>query len=392
MKTESVPKVSSKIARRVAELPPSGIRKFFDLVLATEGVVSLGVGEPDFTTPRAVRDEAISILELGKTSYTSNFGLRELRVELAQWLERQYGLRYDPDTEILITVGGSEALDVALRALLEPGDEVLVLEPCFVSYAPLVVLAGGTPRYVPTYQEEGFRVNFDRLREAVTPRTKAVVVNYPNNPTGATLREDDLRKLLAFATEYDLIILSDEIYAELTYEGRHCSLGALPDAKERTLLVSGFSKAFAMTGWWLGYLCGPSEMISAMLKIHQYAIMCAPTISQYAAIVALRGCEADVAAMREEYRRRRDFIVKAFNEIGLRTLLPEGAFYVFANIRDTGLNSEEFCTQLLQSQKVAIVPGTAFGPSGEGFVRASYAASLERLEKAVEGIARFLKK
>lgn len=392
MTVQTTSQIATKIARRVAELPPSGIRRFFELVLATEGVVSLGVGEPDFQTPWTIREQAIYELEKGKTTYTSNYGLRELRVELASWLARRYGLSYDPDTEIVITVGGSEAIDIALRALLDPGDEVLVVEPCYVSYAPTVILAGGTPRYVPTFQEEGFRLNFDRLREAVTDRTKALVVNYPNNPTGATLRQPDLEKLIRFATEYDLLVLSDEIYAELTYEGHHVSLASLPGAKERTLLISGFSKAFAMTGWRLGYLCGPAELIAAMVKIHQYTILCAPTISQYAALEALRSCDEDVAAMREEYRRRRDFIVKAFNELGLPTLTPEGAFYAFANIKATGLTSEEFCTELLRSQKVAIVPGTAFGPSGEGFVRASYAASFERLELAVEGLSRFLGK
>lgn len=392
MTVQTTSQIATKIARRVAELPPSGIRRFFELVLATEGVVSLGVGEPDFQTPWTIREQAIYELEKGKTTYTSNYGLRELRVELASWLARRYGLSYDPDTEIVITVGGSEAIDIALRALLDPGDEVLVVEPCYVSYAPTVILAGGTPRYVPTFQEEGFRLNFDRLREAVTDRTKALVVNYPNNPTGATLRQPDLEKLIRFATEYDLLVLSDEIYAELTYEGHHVSLAALPVAKERTLLISGFSKAFAMTGWRLGYLCGPAELIAAMVKIHQYTILCAPTISQYAALEALRSCDEDVAAMREEYRRRRDFIVKAFNELGLPTLTPDGTFYAFANIKATGLTSEEFCTELLRSQKVAIVPGTAFGPSGEGFVRASYAASFERLELAVEGLSRFLGK
>jgi len=392
MQSERPSNLSSKIARRVAELPPSGIRRFFELVLATQGVISLGVGEPDFPTPWTIREQAIFELEKGKTTYTSNYGLRELRVELAEWLGRRFGLAYDPDTEIVITVGGSEAIDIALRALLEPGDEVIVVEPCYVSYAPTVILAGGTPRFVPTLQEEGFRINFDRLREAISPRTKALVVNYPNNPTGATLRQAELEELVRFATEHDIIVLSDEIYAELTYEGKHVSLAALPGAKERTLLVSGFSKAFAMTGWRLGYLCGPAELIAAMVKIHQYTILCAPTISQYAAIEALRNGDPDIEIMREEYRRRRNFIVKAFNELGLPTLMPEGAFYAFASIRDTGFTSEEFCTQLLRAEKVAIVPGTAFGPSGEGFVRASYAASFERLERAVEGLARFLGK
>jgi len=384
--------LTRKISRRVAELPPSGIRRFFELVLATEGVISLGVGEPDFVTPWNIREEAVFQLEKGRTSYTSNYGLKELRCELAAWLERRYSLQYDPDSEIVITVGGSEAIDIALRAILEPGDEVLIVEPCYVSYAPVVILAGGTPRYIATKQEEGFRLNIARLRESVTPRTKALIINYPNNPTGATFRYDDLESLCRFAGEHDLLILSDEIYAELTYEGVHVSLAALPEAKERTLLVSGFSKAFAMTGWRLGYLCGPAELIAAMVKIHQYTILCAPTISQYAAIEALRNGDADIEAMREEYRARRNFIVKSFNEMGLRTLMPEGAFYAFANIESTGMTSEEFCTRLLREQRVAVVPGTAFGPSGEGFIRASYASSFEKLERAVEGIARFVRK
>jgi aminotransferase len=382
--------VAAKLARHVVELPPSGIRRFFELVLSVEGVVSLGVGEPDFQTPWTIREQAIFELEKGRTAYTSNYGLRELRVVLADWLAQRYDLHYDPDTEMVITVGGSEAVDIALRALLEPGDEVIVVEPCYVSYAPTVILAGGTPRYVPTSADSGFRLNYDLLRAAVGPRTKAIVINYPNNPTGATMRRDDLEQLVRFAEEHDLIILSDEIYAELTYEGRHVAVGALPGAKERTLLVSGFSKAFAMTGWRLGYLCGPAELIAAMVKIHQYTILCAPTISQHAAIEALRNGDADIEAMRDEYRRRRNFIVKAFNELGLPTLQPEGAFYAFASIRETGMTSEEFCTALLRAQKVAIVPGTAFGPSGEGFVRASYAASFECLEQAVERIGRFL--
>lgn len=395
MSSENMQQGSSltrKISRRVAELPPSGIRRFFELVLATEGVISLGVGEPDFVTPWNIREEAVFQLEKGRTSYTSNYGLKELRCELAAWLERRYSLQYDPDSEIVITVGGSEAIDIALRAILEPGDEVLIVEPCYVSYAPVVILAGGTPRYIATKQEEGFRLNIARLRDSVTPQTKALIINYPNNPTGATFRYDDLQSLCRFAGEHDLLILSDEIYAELTYEGVHVSLAALPEAKERTLLVSGFSKAFAMTGWRLGYLCGPAELIAAMVKIHQYTILCAPTISQYAAIEALRNGDADIEAMREEYRARRNFIVKAFNEMGLRTLMPEGAFYAFANIESTGMTSEEFCTRLLREQRVAVVPGTAFGPSGEGFIRASYASSFEKLERAVEGIARFVRK
>ncbi|AXA34892.1 MAG: aminotransferase class I/II-fold pyridoxal phosphate-dependent enzyme [Candidatus Hydrogenedentota bacterium] len=390
--TRTATSLHDKIAHHVAALPPSGIRRFFELVLATEGVISLGVGEPDFQTPWTIREEAIYQLERGRTTYTSNYGLRELRVELSKWLGEHYGLRYDPDREIVITVGGSEAIDIALRAILNPGEEVIVVEPCYVSYAPTVALAGGVPVSCPTYQRNGFRLDFDELQALITPRTKALIVNYPNNPTGATLRRPDLERLATVAADYDLLVLSDEIYAELTYEGAHVSLGALPGMKERTLLVSGFSKAFAMTGWRIGYLCGPEELISAMVKIHQYTILCAPTISQFAALEALRDASEDTLAMRAEYERRRNFIVNAFNELGLTTLMPEGAFYAFANIQSTGLSSEEFCTQLLHAQKVAVVPGTAFGACGEGFIRASYATAFEKLEQAVERVARFLGK
>jgi aminotransferase len=374
----------------VAALPPSGIRKFFDLVLGVPDVVSLGVGEPDFTTPWNIREQAIYRIETGRTAYTSNHGLMELREVLARWLRSRYGLDYDPASEMMITVGASEAIDLALRALLDPGDEVLVVEPCYVSYKPTVVLAGGVPVVVPTWQRDGFRPDFAALEAAVTARTRAVIVNYPNNPTGATFGAEDLARLQRLAEAHDLVVISDEIYAELTYDGRHQSLAAVPGMKERTILVSGFSKAHAMTGWRLGYACAPADLLDAMVKIHQYTMLCAPTLSQYAGLEALENSDEDVAAMREEYDMRRRLIVSGLNGLGLTTLLPEGAFYAFASISSTGMTSEQFCAELLRAEKVAVVPGTAFGACGEGFFRASYAAGFDRIETALERIGRFL--
>lgn len=379
-----------RIARHVAALPPSGIRKFFDLVLGVPDVVSLGVGEPDFCTPWNIREEAIYRIETGRTAYTSNHGLLELREALTRWLKARYALEYDPATEIMITVGASEAIDVALRALLDPGDEVLVVEPCYVSYKPTVVLAGGVPVVVPTWQRDGFRPDFGALEAAVTARTRAVIVNYPNNPTGATFGTQDLLQLQRLAQAHDLVIISDEIYAELTYDKAHVSLAAVPGMKERTILVSGFSKAHAMTGWRLGYACAPRDLLEAMVKIHQYTMLCAPTVSQYAGLEALDNSDEDVAAMREEYDMRRRLIVTGLNRLGLKTLMPEGAFYAFADITSTGMTSEQFCAELLRAEKVAVVPGTAFGECGEGFFRASYAAGFDRIETALERIGRFL--
>jgi len=389
MSPRSIPP-ADRIARHVQALPPSGIRRFFDLVIATPDAVSLGVGEPDFQTPWTIREQAIYEIERGSTTYTSNHGLIELRRALAGWLEKRYQVAYDPAGEILITVGASEAIDLALRALLNPGDKVIVIQPCYVSYAPSVVLAGGVPVIFPTHQKDGFRINFDDLRPLITRRTRAIIVNYPNNPTGATFNRGDLEQLARFACRHDLIVLSDEIYAELTYDSRHISLSSLPGMKERTILISGFSKAHAMTGWRIGYACAPPDIIAAMVKIHQYTILCAPTISQYAALEALNECDDDIITMREQYDMRRRFIVKAFNDMGLHTLLPEGAFYAFASISDTGMSSEEFSTGLLHQEKVAIVPGTAFGECGEGFVRASYASSYENIEMAAKRIGRYL--
>ncbi len=382
--------LTDKLAARVRDLPPSGIRRFFELVIGMDDVVSLGVGEPDFQTPWNIREQAIFELERGRTTYSSNYGLLELRQTLGAWLRARYAVDYDPATEMVITVGASEAIDIALRAILDPDDEVIVVEPCYVSYAPSVTLAGGTPVLFSTRQEDGFRINFDNLRPLITPRTKALMINYPSNPTGCTFTREDLEKLAAFVKEHDLLVLSDEIYAELTYEGKHVSLASLPGMKEHTILISGFSKAFAMTGWRIGYACAPPELTAAMVKIHQYTILCAPTNSQFAAIEALTGSDADVETMREEYDMRRRFIVKGFNGLGLKTLMPEGAFYAFANIRGTGMASEDFCSELLKAEKVAVVPGPAFGACGEGFIRASYASSFEKLEKALDGIARFL--
>ena len=372
-------------------MPPSGIRRFFDLVIGMDDVVSLGVGEPDFPTPWSIREHAVFEIEKGHTTYTSNYGLLELRRQLAKWLNRQYQLSYNPESEIVITVGASEAIDIALRALLNPGDEVIVVEPCYVSYAPTVTLAGGTPILFPTWQKDNFRIDLEELRNAITPRTRAMMLNYPSNPTGGTFDREDLEKLGAIIREHDLTVISDEIYAELTYDKKHVSLASLPGMKDYVVLVSGFSKSHAMTGWRLGYLCAPEPLAAAMVKIHQYTILCAPTISQYAAIEALRSCDEDVARMQQEYKLRRDFIVRGFNDLGLKTLLPEGAFYAFADISSTGLSSEDFCMNLLDAEKVAVVPGPAFGASGEGFIRASYASSFERLEQALEKIAKFLK-
>ena len=386
------PRANGRVAAHVAALPPSGIRRFFDLVLGVPDVVSLGVGEPDFLTPWSVRENAILELERGRTSYTSNHGLMELRTELTAWLGRRYGLDYHPANEMLITVGASEAIDLALRAMLEPGDEVIVPEPCYVSYRPTVILAGGVPVAVETTQADGFRLDIARLEKAVTPRTRALLLNYPSNPTGATLHADDLERLALFAARHDIVVISDEIYAELTYEGRHKALATVPGMRERTVLVSGFSKSHAMTGWRLGYACGPADIIAAMVKIHQYTMLCAPTVSQFAAIEALQHCDDDVAAMRAEYDTRRRLIVSGFNDAGLCALMPEGAFYAFADIAATGMNSEQFCAELLAAEKVALVPGTAFGECGEGFIRACYAASIERIETALERVGRFVRR
>ncbi len=379
------------ISKKCAKLKPSGIRKFFDVAAMMEGVISLGVGEPDFQTPWAIRKTAITALEKGKTVYTANPGLIELRAEVAKYLNRTQGISYDPQREIIITVGGSEAIDLGIRSLIDPGDEVLVVEPSFVCYAPIVELTGGVAVPIETKVEDKFKLTAKALREKITDKTKLLILPFPNNPTGAVMTKSDLEEIAEVLRGTDIIVLSDEIYAELTYTGEpHCSIASLEGMQERTLLVNGFSKAYAMTGWRMGYLAGPAPLIAQMLKVHQYAIMCSPTVSQYAAVEALRSCDDEVAKMTNEYNIRRRWLVNALNEIGLECFEPEGAFYVFPSIKSTGLSSEEFCERLLYEHKVAVVPGNAFGESGEGFIRISYAYSLKHLKEAVERIKEFL--
>ena len=381
------------LSDKATALAPSGIRKFFDIVSEMDDVVSLGVGEPDFDTPWAIRDEGIYTLERGKTFYTSNSGLKELRSEAAAYLKRRFDLSYDPAKEIFITVGGSEGIDLTFRAMLNPGDEVLVPQPCYVSYVPCVELADGKAVPIPLKAENEFRLTARELEEAITERTKILVLPFPNNPTGAVMEKEDLEEIARICIERDLYVLSDEIYAELTYTGkRHFSIAALPGMKERTILINGFSKAYAMTGWRLGYACAPAEILRQMIKIHQYCIMCAPTNSQYAAIVALRDCDAQVEQMREAYNQRRRFLLHAFEEMGLPCFEPFGAFYVFPCIKEFGMSSNEFATRLLQEERVAVVPGDAFGECGEGFIRISYAYSIDSLKKALERLERFITK
>lgn len=374
----------------IRDLPPSGIRKFFDLVANTRGVISLGVGEPDFVTPWHIREACFYSLEQGYTMYTSNFGLPELRQEVGRYLEARFGVRYDPLAEILITVGASEAIDLALRAVLEPGDEVLIPEPCYVSYKPCAVLAGGRAVTVPTRAENDFKLRPADLEAKITPRSKVLLMSYPNNPTGAIMTREDLLPIARLAERYDLLVISDEIYAELTYGGQHASFASLPGMQERTVLINGFSKAFAMTGWRVGYAAAPAPIINGMLKIHQYTMLCAPIMSQKAAIEALRHGQGEVAKMVREYDRRRRFVVQRLREIGLECFEPGGAFYVFPSIAATGMGSEEFCQALLEEEKVAVVPGTAFGEGGEGHIRCSYAASLTDLAEAMNRIERFV--
>lgn len=379
------------ISKKCAKLKPSGIRKFFDVAAMMEGVISLGVGEPDFQTPWAIRKTAITALEKGKTVYTANPGLIELRKEVANYLNRTQGITYDPAKEIIITVGGSEAIDLGIRSLIDPGDEVLVVEPSFVCYAPIVELTGGVAVPIETKVEDKFKLTAKALREKITDKTKLLILPFPNNPTGGVMTKSDLEEIAEVLRDTNIIVLSDEIYAELTYTGEpHCSIASLPGMQERTLLVNGFSKAYAMTGWRMGYLAGPAPLVAQMLKVHQYAIMCSPTVSQYAAIEALRSCDDEVKKMTNEYNIRRRWLVNALNEIGLECFEPEGAFYVFPSIKSTGLSSEEFCERLLYEHKVAVVPGNAFGESGEGFIRISYAYSLKHLKEAVERIKEFL--
>ncbi len=372
---------------------PSGIRRFFDIAAEMDDVITLGVGEPDFKTPWSIRQAGIRSLEQGHTFYTSNAGMLELRREISHYLARRFSLHYAPQEEIFVTVGGSEAIDACIRALISPGDEVLIPEPSFVCYHPLTTLAGGTPVPIPLKNEDHFRLTAQQLKAAITPRTKLLIFPFPCNPTGAVMRREHMEEIAEVLRGTDIMVLSDEIYAELTYGGaQHVSFATLPGMAERTIVVNGFSKAYAMTGWRLGYACGPAPLIAVMNTIHQAAIMCAPTTSQYAAIVAVRDCDKEIFAMRDEYDMRRRFLMQKFHEIGLPCFEPEGAFYVFPDIRGSGLSSEDFCERLLLETKVAMVPGTAFGDSGEGFVRISYAYSLEHLSEAMDRTAAFLRR
>lgn len=377
------------LSSAVTELEPSGIRRFFDIANTMDHVISLGVGEPDFDTPWHVREEGIYSLEKGRTFYTSNAGMTELRNEISRYLGRRFHLPYTPD-EVLVTVGGSEAIDVAFRTMLDPGDEVIVPEPCFVSYAPCAKMAGGVPVSLPLEEKDCFKLTREKLLSAVTEKTKILVLPFPNNPTGAIMTAEELQDIADIVRERDLFVLSDEIYSELSYQGDHVSIASLPGMAERTVVINGFSKSYAMTGWRLGYAAAPEEIIRQMTKVHQYVIMCAPTTSQYAAVEALRNGDRDVARMRESYDERRRFLVKELNQMGIPCFEPQGAFYVFPNISRFGMASEEFAMELLQREKVAVVPGTAFGRCGEGFLRISYAYSIEDLKMALAKIQNFI--
>lgn len=378
------------LSKTITTIEPSGIRKFFDIVSEMDDAISLGVGEPDFDTPWHIRDEGIYSLEKGRTFYTSNAGLKELKIEISKYLDRRFGLSYDYNKEMLVTVGGSEAIDIAIRAMLDPQDEVLIPQPSYVSYVPCCVLANGTPVPIELKAENEFRLTAEELEAAITPKTKLLVMPFPNNPTGAVMEKKDLEAVAEVVKKHDLFVLSDEIYAELTYLDNHVSIASIPGMRERTIVINGFSKSHAMTGWRLGYACGPEVIIKQMLKIHQFAIMCAPTTSQYAAVEALRNGDEDVAMMREEYNGRRRYVLERFKEMGLSCFEPFGAFYAFPCIKDLGMTSDEFATKLLQTKKVAVVPGTAFGACGEGFLRISYAYSLDDLRIALDRVAEFV--
>jgi aminotransferase len=384
--------MSSRIADIVRDIPRSGIRDFFEIVQSMKGVVSLGIGEPDFVTPGHIREAAIYSLEKGRTGYTSNLGDPRLRRSIAKYVEKNFSVSYNPHDEIIVTVGVSEAIDLALRALLNPGDEVLFHEPCYVSYSPTIALAGGKAVPVTTHAEDEFVLRASDLEKAVNSRTRLLLLSFPTNPTGAVMPPDELVKIADFAVKHDLVVLTDEIYSELTYDDLpHLSIASLPGMKERTLFLHGFSKAFAMTGWRIGFACGPSDIIEAMMKIHQYSIMCASTMAQEAAIEALERGQRSMERMREEYRLRRNFIVSSLNEAEIPCHLPKGAFYVFPDIRGIGLSSKDFSLSLLKEKNVAVVPGTAFGPSGEGYVRCSYAAAMDQIKIAMERIADHVK-
>lgn len=378
------------LSDKIQTIKPSGIRKFFDIVSEMKDAISLGVGEPDFETPWHIRDEGIYALEKGRTFYTSNAGLKDLRAEIGNYLSRTQGINYDPQSEILVTVGGSEAIDIGLRAIINASDEVIIPQPSYVSYEPCAVLAGATPVIINLKAENEFRLTAEELEEAITHKTKILILPYPNNPTGAIMGREDLEKIAKVVIEKDILVMSDEIYSALTYKGEHVSIAGIEGMKERTILINGFSKAYAMTGWRLGYACGPKEIIKQMTKIHQFAIMCAPTVSQYAAVEALKHGDEDVKKMRQAYNQRRRFLMNAFREMGLKCFEPYGAFYVFPCIKEFGMTSEEFATRFLEEEHVAAVPGTAFGESGEGFLRISYAYSLPTLKTAMERLNHFV--
>ena len=378
------------LSNTIVTIPPSGIRKFFDIVSEMEGAISLGVGEPDFDTPWHVRDAGIRSLEMGKTFYTSNAGLKELKQEICNYLKRRMQVEYDYNTEVMVTIGGSEAIDAALRAMLDPGDEVLIPQPSYVSYVPCTILAGGVPVVIELEEKDQFRLTGEKLLEKITDKTKVLVLPFPNNPTGAIMEREDLEAVAKVVEEKDLFVISDEIYAELTYKKKHMTIASLPGMRERTVLINGFSKAYAMTGWRLGYAAAPHIILEQMLKIHQYAIMCAPTTSQYAAVEAVKNGDADIEEMKRSYDERRRYLLKEFRSLGMDCFEPYGAFYMFPSIKRFHMTSEEFATRLLREEKIAIVPGTAFGDCGEGYLRVSYAYSLEDLKRAIRRIRRFV--
>ncbi|MCL2680250.1 MAG: aminotransferase class I/II-fold pyridoxal phosphate-dependent enzyme [Coriobacteriia bacterium] len=380
----------SPLSQKIVGIPPSGIRKFFDVAATMDDVISLGVGEPDFDTPENVRAAGIASLQAGQTTYTSNAGLQELRDEISRYMSRSIGVDYGAQTEVLVTVGGSEAIDAALRCMLDPGDEVLLPEPSFVSYHPCTVMADGVPVVIPLQNKNDFKLTVEELQQALTPRSKVLVLSFPNNPTGAIMTKDELAPIADFVKQNDMYVISDEIYSELNYLDKHASIASFPGMRERTVVINGFSKGFAMTGWRLGWACGPAEIIQELLKLHQYAIMCAPTTSQYAAIVALTDCDDQVAAMRAAYNERREFLVAEFKRLGLPCFEPFGAFYIFPSIEKFGMTSDDFATRLLHTERLAVVPGTAFGASGEGFLRISYAYSLKDLKEAMVRLERFI--
>ena len=378
------------LSKKVVEIQPSGIRKFFDIVSEMPDAISLGVGEPDFDTPWRIREEGIYTLEKGKTFYTSNSGLKDLKIEICKYLKRKVNVEYNFNNEVIVTVGGSEGIDIALRAMLDPGDEVLIPQPSYVSYLPCTILADGVPVTIPLQEKNEFKLTAEELEAAITPKTKVLVMPFPNNPTGSIMTKEDLEPIVEVVKKYDLFVISDEIYSELSYDGEHVSIAAFEGMKERTILINGFSKGFAMTGWRLGYACGPKEIIEQMVKIHQFAIMCAPTNSQYAAVEALRNCDEEVQEMREAYNQRRRFLMNEFKRLHIQCFEPFGAFYVFPCIKEFGMTSEEFAMRFLEEEKVAVVPGTAFGDCGEGFLRISYAYSIEELKVAFERLERFI--